>query len=380
MTRQDDGLFDLAVVGGGMVGGAIAYGTARRGARIFLLDEGDVAFRAARGNFGLVWAQSKGDKLPAYGIWSLRSAADWRNFAEELAPFCDGDVGYRHTGGLVFCLGEEEFEDRRALVLRQHNQDDPDTAIMVDRRELETLVPEAPLGPRVLGAAFAPGDGHTNPLRLLRSLAAGFRAHGGVHRPGPSVETIAADGDSFRIARPDGAWRARRVVVAAGVNTTSLAAQIGLDVPIHPVRGQNIVSERLRPLLRKPASALRQTLEGQIQIGVSHEEVGLDDRTSVSELARMAARACAVMPVLRGARMIRSWAALRPMTPDGFPVYAQSATHRGAFVAAFHSGVTLAPMHAGPLAEALLGDAMPEAFAPFHPDRFSGDHVRSTQA
>ena len=65
-----DGLFDLAIIGGGMVGSAIAYGAAKRGARTVLLDEGDVAFRAARGNFGLVWTQTKGDKMPAYAAWS----------------------------------------------------------------------------------------------------------------------------------------------------------------------------------------------------------------------------------------------------------------------------------------------------------------------
>ena len=55
----------VAVIGGGMVGSAIAYGLARRGAEVLLLDEGDLAFRAARGNFGLIWTQGKGDGMPA---------------------------------------------------------------------------------------------------------------------------------------------------------------------------------------------------------------------------------------------------------------------------------------------------------------------------
>jgi glycine/D-amino acid oxidase-like deaminating enzyme len=57
--------YDLIVIGGGLVGGAIAWGAAARGASVALLDQGDLAYRAARGNFGLVWVQSKGAGMPA---------------------------------------------------------------------------------------------------------------------------------------------------------------------------------------------------------------------------------------------------------------------------------------------------------------------------
>ncbi len=76
--------YDLAVIGGGLVGGAIAWGAARLGASVALIDEGDVAFRAARGNFGLVWVQSKGAGMPPYAHWSRRSAALWPELAAAL--------------------------------------------------------------------------------------------------------------------------------------------------------------------------------------------------------------------------------------------------------------------------------------------------------
>ena len=66
--------YDAIVIGGGLVGSAIAYGLARAGLKAALLDEGDVAFRASRGNFGLVWVQSKGDGAPHYQRWTRQSA------------------------------------------------------------------------------------------------------------------------------------------------------------------------------------------------------------------------------------------------------------------------------------------------------------------
>ncbi len=374
MSRSRAERAAIAVIGGGMVGGALAYGLAKRGADVLLLDEGDVAFRAARGNFGLVWTQGKGDGMPAYAAWSAESAAAWPAFAATMSDAAGRDLGYRR-GGLVFCLGEEELASRGAQVRRQHKQGVAAPGSVLDRARHAARVPRTELGARVVGATFAPGDGHVNPLYLLKGLHAGFRRHGGRHGPGAPVTGIRPQAGGFALTRGDGTQIvAERIVIAAGVATPALAAQVGLDVPVRPQRGQIMVTERLRPLLPLAASALRQTEEGSVMIGVTNEEVGLDNGTTVTELARIATRAIAVLPALASARMARAWGCLRPLTPDGFPVYAQSERHPGAFVATCHSGVTLAPMHAESLAAAIHAGALPEAFAPYHPRRF---HVRA---
>jgi octopine oxidase subunit B len=353
-----------------MVGGAIAYGCASHGARTIMLDEGDVALRAARGNFGLVWSQGKGVGMPAYTRWTGQSLGLWPGFAELMGEAAGQAIGYRRVGGLAFCVGEEEFEERRDRLLRLHNQDGgPATPVrLLDRKEVDALLPNTRLGPRVLGASLAPDDGHVNPLLLLRGLHAGFLRVGGVHRPGTKVAGI---DPGFSVRTEDGVVvRAGRVVVAAGLGTPRLAAMLGMDVPVRPVRGQNMVTERLAPLLPMPASAVRQTEEGVVQIGVSEEEGEWEPATRVAELARMARRAIEVLPDLARARVVRSWGALRPMTPDGFPAYAQSGRYPGAFAAVCHSGVTLSAAHAGPLAEGILTGALPETLAPLHPARF----------
>src|SRR5260370_20698106 len=76
--------FDAIVIGGGLVGSAVAYGLVRAGLDCALIDEGDVAYRASRGNFGLVWVQSKGLGAPHYQRWTRLSSEEWPGLAAEL--------------------------------------------------------------------------------------------------------------------------------------------------------------------------------------------------------------------------------------------------------------------------------------------------------
>lgn len=371
--------YDLAVLGGGMLGSAIGYGCAIRGARVAVLDEGDVALRAARGNFGLVWSQSKGVGMPVYAAWTRRSLELWPALAERVSSLAGRDVQYRPVGGVTFHLGEAELEAGRAFVHRMHNQGSHGLRLL-DRAELRALMPDCPLGPEVSGATYEPADGHVDPLTLLRGFRAGLRQAGGAQLPGAKVTAVEPVAGGYRVTRADGsAVEAQRLLVAAGVATPGLAAMIGLDVPVRPVRGQNIVTERLAPILPLPASAIRQTGDGTVQIGVTTEDDGLyETPTTADALATMAARAIRVLPPLARARMVRAWAALRPMTPDGFPAYAESPTHPGCFVAVCHSGVTLAAVHAGPLAEGILTGRLPEFADELHPSRFAGmTHVQA---
>ena len=91
---------DVVVVGGGIFGSAIAYGLVGAGLDVIVLDEGDTALRAARGNFGLVWVQSKGMGMQPYADWSRESSKLWDDFAPELEDATGIDVAYQNGGGL----------------------------------------------------------------------------------------------------------------------------------------------------------------------------------------------------------------------------------------------------------------------------------------
>ena len=361
---------DLIVIGGGLVGGAIAWGAKARGASVVLLDEGDIAFRAARGNFGLVWVQSKGAGLPPYAQWTRRSATLWPELAAALHAATGVDTALRQPGGLAFCLSDQEYEQREAMLKRMHNESGDIGTRMLGRQEVRALVPG--LGDEVTGASFCPMDGHASPLHLLRALHQGL---GAAYQPNRKVQNIDPTPNSFTVHVGSARFTAPRLVIAAGLGSRALAPQVGLTMPVSPLQGQIIVTERLRKLLDYPTHLMRQTHEGTVMLGDSQEDVGFDTTTRVAVLKRIADRNVRVFPALKEASIIRMWAALRVMSPDGFPIYEQSERFPGAFAATCHSGVTLAGAHALALAPAILAGALPDELAAFSSRRFGASQA-----
>jgi glycine/D-amino acid oxidase-like deaminating enzyme len=403
-----DGVLDAVVVGGGLVGSAIAYGLRGALERVAVLDEGDVAWRASRGNFGLVWVQSKGIGMAAYSRWTVESAGLWPAFAARLLEQTGIDVRLEQPGGLTPLMSEAEIEARVAAMRRLHAQPGMPRYEwkLLDRHETAQALPG--VGPDVQGAIWSERDGIVNPLKLLLALHTAFSrmgvhylprtpaqsvSHEGMHgvsngvsdgisneisrgvsrdpSPAPHAVHGSHGGGLFRVATPRGELRARRLVIAAGLANQALAAQVGLDVPVRPQRGQIMVLERTRRHLPLPCVTLRQTDEGTWLVGDSQEEAGFDDASlGLPVLATLADRAVRTLPALRDVRVVRTWSALRVMARDGFPVYQESTRCPGAFVATCHSGVTLAAAHALSLAPRIAAGGLDDAFLPFSADRF----------
>ena len=370
--------YDVAVVGGGLLGSAIAWGLGRLGKRVAVLDEGDIAKRASRANFALVWVQSKGLGMPAYTTWTVRASETWGGLAAALKDQTGIAVALQQNGGFHLTLGDREFEQRGELVARMHNQTGAaDYRMeMMTASEVEKMLPL--IGPEVSGGSFCPLDGHVNSLKTFRALHTGMRLFGVDYLPERPVSTIRREGGEFRLTTPFGEIRAAKVVLAAGNANQTLAPQVGLAAPMGPTRGQIVVTERTVPFLPHTLSTLRQTDEGTVMIGDSKEEQ-LDDRMlNHSVSAVMADRAQRMFPHLARLNVVRTWSGIRVMPKDGFPIYDQSETHPGAFVACCHSGVTLASNHAFDIARMVAeGRLEPELVGAFTGARFDAAPAKS---
>src|SRR5207302_2187290 len=288
--------FDAIVIGGGLVGAAIGYGIVRDGFKVAVVDEGDIAFRASRGNFGLVWVQSKGLGAPHYQRWTRLSAEEWPALAAELGERTGISVGLEQPGGLQLCLGEDELEKRRAMMeqMRREAGNFGFEYRMLDPAELTELLPG--LGNSVSGASWTPYDGHVNSLNLLHALHKAFAGKGGTYLPNRTVGAATAAPDDFRLDLDGDPIAAPKVVLAAGLGNAKLAPLFGLSAPVRPQRGQILVTERTNRIWPLPLGSLRQTQEGTIMLGSSEEDVGFDTGQKPEIMRNIARRAVLSFP------------------------------------------------------------------------------------
>ncbi|MGI3186976.1 NAD(P)/FAD-dependent oxidoreductase [Nioella aestuarii] len=361
---------DYAIIGGGIVGLSVAWGLQRRGLRVVVLDGSDGDFRASRGNFGLIWVQGKGLKEPRYAAWTRRSANAWAAFASELSDGTGRDLWLKQDGGYEIFFEEEEMA--RAATAYEGLKANLGGDYPFELLGGNALRQEEPaIGPKAVGAILHAEDGHTSPLLLLRALADDVRRLGGQVLTGKQVVAVERP-DGFRVACADGTRvDSGKLVLAAGLGAAVLGPMLGFQAKVRPQRGQILITEKLPKLLNRPTVDLRQVEEGGFQIGATNEEVGFDDHTTQPAMARLAARAVETIPALARAQLVRSWGALRVMTPDGLPIYQESETMPGAFLVTCHSGITLAAAHAFCLPDWLEARADAPDLSAFSEARFS---------
>jgi hydrogen cyanide synthase HcnC len=362
---------DVVVCGAGIVGASVAYGLATQGLNTLVLDGPDTAKRASRGNFGLVWVHGKGLGMRPYARWSLASADLYSDFTAELRDRTGVECSYCRTGGVWLTLGEQEFEGHKELIARLHAEAGAEgyRAELLDRAAIERVMPG--IGPNVAGGSWSEDDGEVNPLALLHALHRALPGAGAERRTDCSVSAIkAVPGGGFELTVNGEALGCERLVIAAGLGCKPLGAMLGMVVPVRPDRGQILVTERIAPRFKVTSNLVRQTPEGSILMGVTSEDVGEDDRVDRSGIREVARMATTAFPFLAGLRVVRSWGALRVMTPDGYPIYEEVPNHPGAFMVTAHSGITLAAAHARRLALAIAAGRIPEELAVFSSRRF----------
>lgn len=338
---------EITVIGGGIVGLSVAFGLLKAGHSVAVIEGLDTDFSASRGNFGLVWMQGKGSGYAPYAHWTRDAVAAWPSFSEQLHQITGDELSLNQTGGFEFFTEASEFDAFGDTLREQHvHLGNRFSFELLDGDQVRRLIPG--LGPNVAGASFCELDGHVNPLKLLSMLKSSVVALGGTIVSGANVTHIEkAPGAGFQLSiNHSKTVQSNRIILCAGLGSSTLAEQVGFKTQVAPQRGELLITEKLGERLPFLSSTIRQVNEGGIQIGGTQADAGYNDDESLSAIAQLAKHAVDVFPALADLRVIRSWGALRVMSPDGYPVYSQSQTHPGAYLVSCHSGVTLASLHA----------------------------------
>jgi sarcosine oxidase subunit beta len=358
---------DVVVVGGGVRGTSIAYFLARAGVRTMLIEKGALASGASGANVGLVNVSGKTPEH--YTALSLMSADMYPAMLDELGA----EVDYQREGYLQVALSDAEAA---ALVRHAERQSRvPGVRVdVLDARAAREIEPA--LSPHLVAATFCAQDGNVDPMKLTVALARAARRHGAevlCHREVTGIRQ--AGGRVTAVLTREGEMATGAVVDAAGVLVPQVARMVGVEVPILPQRGQIFQTETVAPLLGRPVQALRQFRSGSIMVGTTNEFVGFDRRTTYEAGVAVIARAARVVPALARMRVVRAWAGLRPMSPDGQPIYGPVNGVSGFYVAVGHSGVTLAAVTGQVFLDLVTKGTTDLPIGPYQLDRFGPEGI-----
>ena len=402
---------DVVVVGAGAIGAAAAYELARRGARVTILERGDVAAGCSYGNAGLIspshtealanptavrdgvaWLARRDSPLrlrprPAllpwlarFGLASLprRSAAATAMLRALVAASLDAHEALARAGlstsfarrGIL-----SVYESERGFAAARRTAGDGERVLTREAaRDLEPA-----LAPTIAGAILHPDEAHCDPAAFTGALVDAARGLGAEVRTGVEILAIGrSNGRISELQTTAGPLRAETVVLAAGAWTKALAGQAGVHIPLEGGKGYHLehsagaTRQPRTPVFLEEARVTATPLDGRLRLTGVLELTGLDLRIDPVRLEAIGLAARRTLGLAAAARPTRIWRGLRPCAPDGLPIVGRADGVDNLVLATGHAmlGIALAPITGEIVADVVTGAPTRSEAAAFSPARF----------
>jgi sarcosine oxidase subunit beta len=311
---------DIVIIGGGVMGCAIAYNLAREGLKPVVIDKSDIGGEASGSNGGGVRQSARNLKEMPMAMESIQL---YGQLSEELGM----DVEYVRAGNLRLCTNDEEMDTMRKSVESQKSAGlDLE---MLDRQQVLDINPY--VGNQVIGASYCPTDGHVNPLLVTFAFFKKAKSLGAVFYTNEEVKDIQLrKGRVAAVATTKRVIETEVVVDAAGVSGRKVANMVGLDLPLRPVFSEAMITDpypALFPQMIGHARALfygRQTVHGSFFWGgfVGTEQYIHREGKPLFHFIGPSISKMVIdfFPILKNLHVIRMWSGLIAMMSDGLPV------------------------------------------------------------
>ena len=368
---------DVTIIGGGVIGLAIARALAQRGAGdVCLIERNSLGLEASFAAAGMLAPQAEANSQDDFFNLACRSRDLYPNFAASLRDETGIDVELDTTGTLYLALTYEDLVDIEKRYEWQTAAGLPVEKLTAsEARQLEPCINES-----VVGALRFPLDLQVENRRLLSALTNSVEKLGVTILTGTIVSSLDIERDRVAgVMTSRGFISSRAVVIAAGTWSSFIRFNPESAKPalaIEPVRGQ-MMSFDARPQVTRhviytPRGYIVPRQDGRLLAGSTSENAGFARQVTAGGIGSILQNALEISPAISALPIVDTWAGLRPRAPDNLPVLGPCDEIGGLFYATGHyrNGILLAPVTGELITEAIVAGVTSPLLGPFSPSRF----------
>lgn len=365
-------IYDVAIIGGGIIGSAIAYELCKLGITdVVILDKSYIS-SGSTGRCGAGVRQQWGLELNA--LLAKKSVEIFKNIPDELGM----DIEFRQGGYLVLAHNEKQVEQFQKNIELQNSLGIPSR--FVSKAEAQEICPPINLDSFV-AATFCPTDGHANPFLANFAYNRAAQRLGAEMRKYTEVVDITVENSAVKgvVLKNGDKISAPIVVNAAGPWSKEVAKMAGVNIPTHPERHQILVSEPLEPMFNTMVISfqigiyLQQVPQGSFVMGIGEKEKPSHNyRSSWQFLEFLTGELLKILPIMSQVRIVRQWAGSYNRTPDAAPILGEHPDVKGFYQAVGFSGhgFMIGPMTARAIAQLIAGQKPEVDISPLSIERF----------
>lgn len=379
MTNTHDSTHkaDITVVGGGIIGCAVAFRLARAGLGVTVLDRGQAASEASGAAAGMIAPQGEMIEPESFSELCTSSRDLYPEFAAEVEEVSGECVNYRQDGSLLVAIEEHECEELEQVYRTQTQR-----GLLLERLTSDCITRRLPgLSPRVALALFVPGDHWVDNGRLTRALVKAGEVLGVKFHWNCNVTKFNTEGDQVKTLRAildassaEALFSADRFILSAGCWSGQVAETLGLTLPVQPCYGEMIEFGTPSDLPHVVRAGMHYVVpRGQhVAVGGTTARWGRYEKSvTAGGLNSIIQGILRFLPVATEFKFRSAWAGLRPDTKDHLPVLGFGKFRNLIFATGhFRNGILLAPITAKLVAELILTGIPSQSLDPYSPDRF----------
>jgi glycine oxidase len=368
--------FEAAVIGGGIIGSAIAYYLSSENIRTSVFEANEISGKTTSAAAGMLGAHSEWEEFKELYPFVADSHFFYERLSVHLKATCGIDIELRKGGILNLVYSEKEKRKFNSVL------DLPNVTWLSAQEALEK---EGHISQEIYGAVYMKDDVHVTPVSACNGFSKGAYQLGAQIFEHTLVLDVEQDGSGFIIKTTSGNFYAENVIIACGVWTNKFFTKSGLANSLVPVKGEclSVINDRL-PLsktLFHEKSYIVPRNNNQLVIGATQKWNDWNEKPSFGGIQEIMEKARRMMPEIALMQPSRFWAGLRPQSFDKRPFIGEHPETSGLYFAAGHqrNGILMAPATGMMIRDLVMGrkvnQAWQEAFKIDRPVHFQHERV-----